>query len=147
VRWFRGGLVFKAHRLVYHSSLGWRVIKKKKHRCRAKEARFKKPGPDSGPAFIFKVEFLKDSEDFLNRFKIEPRPRSAAACYTPHPRMAFEPQSKVNYLKSLSTFGDTCPKKHKWQRKLSAPEPPGTLQPSTMHPAPNPKPLTLHQKT
>jgi len=26
---FRGGLVFKAHRLVYHSSLGWRVIKKK----------------------------------------------------------------------------------------------------------------------
>ena len=27
---FRGGLVFKAHRLVYHSSLGLRVIKKKK---------------------------------------------------------------------------------------------------------------------
>ena len=26
---FQGGLVFKAHRLVYHSSLGWRVIKKK----------------------------------------------------------------------------------------------------------------------
>ena len=25
-----GGRVFKAHRLVYHSSLGWRVIKKKK---------------------------------------------------------------------------------------------------------------------
>jgi len=24
------GLVFKAHRLVYHSTLGWRVIKKKK---------------------------------------------------------------------------------------------------------------------
>ena len=24
----RGGLVFKAHRLVYHSTLGWRVIKK-----------------------------------------------------------------------------------------------------------------------
>jgi len=28
--WFRGGLVFKAHRLVYHSTLGLRVIKKKK---------------------------------------------------------------------------------------------------------------------
>jgi len=28
--WFRGGLVFKAHRLVYHSTLGWRVIKKKR---------------------------------------------------------------------------------------------------------------------
>ena len=27
---FRGGLVFKAHRLAYHSTLGWKVIKKKK---------------------------------------------------------------------------------------------------------------------
>ena len=27
---FRGGLVFKAHRLVYHSTLDLRVIKKKK---------------------------------------------------------------------------------------------------------------------
>ena len=30
VQRFRGGLVFKAHRLLYHSTLGWRVIKKKK---------------------------------------------------------------------------------------------------------------------
>ena len=30
VMWFRGGLVFKAHRLLYHSTLGSRVIKKKK---------------------------------------------------------------------------------------------------------------------
>jgi len=30
VKRFRGGLIFKAHRLVYHSTLGWRVIKKKK---------------------------------------------------------------------------------------------------------------------
>ena len=29
---FRGGLVFKAHRLLYHSTLGSRVIKKKKRR-------------------------------------------------------------------------------------------------------------------
>jgi len=29
-RSFRGGLVFEAHRLVYHSTLGLRVIKKKK---------------------------------------------------------------------------------------------------------------------
>jgi len=28
---FRGGLVFKAHRLVYHSTLGLSVIKKKKN--------------------------------------------------------------------------------------------------------------------
>ena len=27
---FRGGLVFKAHRLLYHSTLGLSVIKKKK---------------------------------------------------------------------------------------------------------------------
>ena len=27
---FRGGLVFKAHRLLYHSTLGSRVIKKKR---------------------------------------------------------------------------------------------------------------------
>ena len=31
---FRGGLVFKAHRLVYHSTLGVRVIKKKKKKSR-----------------------------------------------------------------------------------------------------------------
>jgi len=30
VKRFRGGLVFKAHRLVYHSTLGLRVIKKRK---------------------------------------------------------------------------------------------------------------------
>ena len=30
VQRFRGELAFKAHRLVYHSTLGWRVIKKKK---------------------------------------------------------------------------------------------------------------------
>jgi len=27
---FRGGLIFKAHRLLHHSTLGFRVIKKKK---------------------------------------------------------------------------------------------------------------------
>jgi len=35
---FRGGLVFKAHRLVYHSTLGLRVIKKKKGANRGVEA-------------------------------------------------------------------------------------------------------------
>jgi len=30
VQWFRGGLVFKAHRPVYHSTLGVRVTKKNK---------------------------------------------------------------------------------------------------------------------
>ena len=30
VKRFLGGLVFKAHRLVYHSTLGWRAITKKR---------------------------------------------------------------------------------------------------------------------
>ena len=30
VKRFRGGLVFKAHRLLYHSTLGWRVIKRER---------------------------------------------------------------------------------------------------------------------
>ena len=30
MQWFRGGLVYKAHRLVYHSTPGLRVIDKKK---------------------------------------------------------------------------------------------------------------------
>jgi len=38
VQRFRGGLVFKAHRLLYHSTLGLRVIKKKRRRCRVEAA-------------------------------------------------------------------------------------------------------------
>ena len=34
VRRFRGRLVFKAHKLLYHSTLGLRVIKKKKEDLR-----------------------------------------------------------------------------------------------------------------
>jgi len=34
VQRFRGGLVFKDHRLLYHSTLGLRVIKKKKKKRR-----------------------------------------------------------------------------------------------------------------
>jgi len=33
------GLVFKAHRRVYHSTLGWRVIKKKKKALRLRDVR------------------------------------------------------------------------------------------------------------
>ena len=35
VKRFRGGLVFKAHIWLYHSTLGSRVIKKKKKKCRS----------------------------------------------------------------------------------------------------------------
>jgi len=35
VKRFRGGLVFKAHRLVYHPTSGLRVIKKKKNQIEA----------------------------------------------------------------------------------------------------------------
>ena len=40
---FRGGLVFQAHRLLYHSTLGLRVIKKKKQMA--------SPEPDQGAGF------------------------------------------------------------------------------------------------
>jgi len=37
---FRGGLVFKAHIPVYHSTLGWRVIKRRRERgCMRREVR------------------------------------------------------------------------------------------------------------
>ena len=32
VKRFRGGLVFEAHRLLYHSTLGWRAIKRERER-------------------------------------------------------------------------------------------------------------------
>jgi hypothetical protein len=32
VKRFSGWLVFKAHRLLYHSTLGWRAIKKKRRK-------------------------------------------------------------------------------------------------------------------
>ena len=37
VQRFRGGLVFKAHRLLYQSTLGLRVTKKKKKKKKKKE--------------------------------------------------------------------------------------------------------------
>ena len=39
VQWFRGGLVLKARRLLYHSTLGLRVIKKKEEVPSAAERR------------------------------------------------------------------------------------------------------------
>ena len=49
VKRFRGGLGFKAHRLFYHSTLGSRVIKKKKRREKegapSSDAAAEWPGP------------------------------------------------------------------------------------------------------
>jgi len=51
VKRFRGGLVFKAHRLVYHSTLGLGVIKKKKQTApRAASARPRRATPPQPPA-------------------------------------------------------------------------------------------------
>ena len=44
VKRFRGGLVFKVHRFLYHSTLGLRVIKKKKKKSGAREC-FHEPRP------------------------------------------------------------------------------------------------------
>ena len=45
--WFRRGLVSKAHRLVYHSTLGLRVIKKKRRAAPARFGRRSAGGADS----------------------------------------------------------------------------------------------------
>ena len=55
VLWYRGGLVFKAHRLLYRSTLGLRVIKKKKQVRHSK------------------------AETLLQKIRALPRPRSSAA--------------------------------------------------------------------
>ena len=49
VQRFRGGLVFKAHRLGYHSTLGSRVVKKKKkwHRSEEKSSRITRENPST----------------------------------------------------------------------------------------------------
>ena len=39
--WFRGGLVFKAHRLLYHSSVGSRVMQRKTKYLRLEGSRSK----------------------------------------------------------------------------------------------------------
>jgi len=75
VQRFQGGLVFKAHRRVYHSTLGLRVIKKKKkevdtsnspgkhqtrERCRAMWNTPRQSRPDSGLGLShFQVKVLK----------------------------------------------------------------------------------------
>jgi len=49
VKRFRGGLVFKAHRRVYHSTLRWRVIQKKREE-RARHIPLKRYWPHKPPA-------------------------------------------------------------------------------------------------
>jgi len=56
---FRGGLVFKAHRLVYHSTLGLRVIKKKK-KFSAKGGRGALPRPRA-PRCVRREDFFFSS--------------------------------------------------------------------------------------
>ena len=56
VQRFRGGLVFKAHRLLYHSTLGLRVIKK----SRRNVAHTRQTGPASGPGVQLKAPEIFD---------------------------------------------------------------------------------------
>jgi len=51
VEWFQGGLVFKAHRLLYHSTLGSRVIKEKKKKYMGTSLVRKRP-PPSDPRHV-----------------------------------------------------------------------------------------------
>jgi len=63
VQRFRGGLVFKARRLLYHSTLGWRVIKKKK-----------KKGPPASPAGPLASCFRVESSQGYLAHKKTPTP-------------------------------------------------------------------------
>ena len=55
VKRFRGGFVFKAHRLLYHSTLGSIVMKKKKKKWNV----HREPGPESGPGYgKFEVKLI-----------------------------------------------------------------------------------------
>jgi len=93
VQRFRGGLVFKAHRLVYHSTLGLRVIKKKRRESEEEAARRSLLAPAAEStggsvesqvripdlAFHFKSPFPLAFRGFFKKpFKIELRPRSVA---------------------------------------------------------------------
>ena len=49
---FRGGLVFKAHRLLYHSTLGLRVIKKEEEGPRTVGAELDGVAKNNAPALL-----------------------------------------------------------------------------------------------
>ena len=54
VKRFRGGLVFKARRLVYHSTLGWKVMKKKRQPSRGGL------GSTQGPSRVIQTSFVSN---------------------------------------------------------------------------------------
>jgi len=84
VQRFRGGLVFKAHRLLYHPTLGLKLIKKKKKltatrfkelhsdlgnmrvRFRVNMAHIRQWRPDSGLGFKVKVRITLDDKSPYN---------------------------------------------------------------------------------
>ena len=55
---FRGGVVLKAHRLLYHSTLGSRVMRKKKTLTKA-ESRLARAFDAESAGFCFRLVLLK----------------------------------------------------------------------------------------
>ena len=53
VKRFQGGLVFKAHRLVYHSTPGWGLMRKKKLLAQVVRPNFQVKSPDLPPESIW----------------------------------------------------------------------------------------------
>ena len=75
---FRGGLVFKAYRLLYQSTLGLRVIKKKMGRTTTKqksdEKRVLEIPPHGGPQLSFQKSTRPEEIDFTaNSGHVTPR--------------------------------------------------------------------------
>jgi len=80
VKRFRGGLVFKAHRLVDHSTLGWGVIKKKKDRPVVKE-------PFLGELAAVRVRFTSRLDHHL---QARPHQRRLSKCVFKAHRLVYD---------------------------------------------------------
>jgi len=65
MHWFRGGLVFEAQTLLYHSTIGLRVIKKTRRRSRVKPSGMQifTPAPGIQPLYRT-VQWFRDELDF-----------------------------------------------------------------------------------
>ena len=62
---FRGGLVFKAHRLLYHSTIGLRVIKMKKNAPKFEPRIVRVLFPWIGPLFGLSPVTCRKREFFI----------------------------------------------------------------------------------
>ena len=128
----RGGIVFEAHRLLYHSTLGSRVIKKKKKRSTVDAAR---PGLSSVPTHIRKSSGRGRGREG-ERGERETRGYERFALHAPmHWAISGYVIKDTGVIKSLchapsTRRGQGCPRSPRTFGSLSAASP-GILPPDT----------------